>query len=141
NRHCFPFAVAVQRDMTSSRCKLQRIGEKVQYDLLQLRRVSVRDNRIIAAGVVVFQFPLLELGADETFHLAQNLVDDRLAEVDFYLLSAIETSEIENSVDQPQQMLLALLNAAQVAQLRFVEWSVYLALEQFGVAKNRLQWS
>src|SRR5882724_3577504 len=38
-------------------------------------------------------------------------------------------------------MLLALLNAAQVAQLRFVEWSVYLALEQFGVAKNRLQWS
>src|SRR2546423_227633 len=53
---------------------------------------------------------------------------------DLDCLSAVETRKIENRVDEPKQMLLALLNAPQIAQLRFGERSVDLALEQLGVA-------
>ena len=59
--------------------------------------------------------------------------------VDLDCLSAVQTRKIENRVDEPKQMLLALLNAPQIAQLRFGERSVDLALEQLGVTEYRLQ--
>ena len=125
--------------MTSGWRKLQRVGEEIEHDLLNLCRISEGDELLIAAVIVVFQFSFRELRPDEALHLAENLMDHCRTDVHLDFLAAVETGEIENGADQAKEMLLALLNAAQVAQLRFVERSVDLPLEELGVTEYRLQ--
>ena len=57
----------------------------------------------------------------------------------FDFLSAVEAGEVENGADQPEQVLLALLNATEIAQLRLVERTVDLPLQQLGVTEDCLE--
>jgi hypothetical protein len=58
------------------RGELDRVGEEIQHDLLNLCCVGVRDDRWVVTAILVGQLLLLQLRADESFEVEENLVHD-----------------------------------------------------------------
>src|SRR5205085_4134208 len=139
NRDGAAFARALQRDRAVGGRELERVGKQVKDDLLDFRRIGMCSDRFVAAAVGVFQLSPLELRADETLHLAQNLVEAGPAYMELHSLTVVETREVEDRGDETEQVVLTLSDASQITQLCFVERSVNLSLQQFGVAEYCLQ--
>jgi len=67
-------------------------------------------------------------------------VDNCRVEANLDRLAALQSGEIKDRGHETEKVLLALLNAHQVVSLRFVEGTVYLALQQLSVPEDRLEW-
>src|SRR6266849_4115857 len=139
NRDDIPLGFALERNAATERRELYGIGEEIQHDLLHLRRVRSRGDRRVVAAILVFQVLRLQLRTDQSFHVAQNLVQFGRSNVHLDRLPAFDPGEIEYRRDQSKQKLLALLNPLEVAALRVGERAVNLPLEQLGVSEYRLQ--
>src|SRR5688572_27086999 len=77
--------------------------------------------------------------ASSSFHMHEYLVHGGRVERDIDRLSALELGEVQYRRDQAEEVLLALLNAREITALRVRERTVDLALQQLGVAEDRLQ--